>query len=192
MKILILNGSAHRNGSVSKMLKEIRNNIPESNSVEEINVYDLHFAPCTGCMKCRSTGTCCMQHDDAHNFAEKIKDADALVIGSPTYWGNMNGYLKMLFDRIVPVLMGESKKGLPIPMQKGKKAAIAISCTTPFPFNIIAGQTTKNKRALKEILKYSGYKTVGTMVMPGTKMHNDISDRLGKKAKKIAKRISKN
>ncbi|MFO7461466.1 MAG: hypothetical protein R6X07_12680, partial [Desulfatiglandales bacterium] len=41
--------------------------------------------------------------------------------------------LKCLFDRTVPVFMGEKASGIPLPRQKGKGAVIVTACTTPWP-----------------------------------------------------------
>ena len=45
---------------------------------------------------------------DAQRTLQKIQWADVLIVGSPCYWGNMNGHLKVVFDRIVYGMMGES------------------------------------------------------------------------------------
>ena len=82
---------------------------------------------------------------------------DALVIGAPCYWGNMPGTLKVLFDRMVYGLMGESPRGVPLPLHKGKRAIIVSTSTTPWPFNIWFRQTRGTVRALREILKWSGF-----------------------------------
>ena len=92
-----------------------------------------------------------------------------LVVGSPCYWGNLPGELKLLFDRIVYGMMGESPKGIPLPLHKGKKAIIVSTCTTPYPFNILFNQTRGTVKALKEILKWSGFKIVATVERGGTK-----------------------
>lgn len=34
-----------------------------------------------------------------------------IIVGTPVYWGNMNGKLKSLFDRLVGIMMAESKSG---------------------------------------------------------------------------------
>ena len=92
-----------------------------------------------------------------------------LIVGTPVYWANMNGKLKCLFDRLVGVLMGESKHGIPIPLHKGKKAVIVTSCTTPFPFNYICGQSGGAVRAVNEVLKSSGFKVVKKINLSNTK-----------------------
>ena len=95
--------------------------------------------------------------------------AVVLAVGSPCYWGNLPGELKLLFDRIVYGMMGESPKGIPLPLHKGKKAIIVSTCTTPYPFNILFNQTRGTVKALKEILKWSGFKIVATVERGGTK-----------------------
>ncbi|MBO4321037.1 MAG: flavodoxin family protein, partial [Treponema sp.] len=105
----------------------------------------------------------------AHRIETEIKNCDMLFVGTPVYWGNMNGKLKCLFDRLVAILMGESKSGIPIALHKGKKALVVTSCTTPFPFNYLCGQSTGAIRAIKEILKTSGFKITRKVNLSNTK-----------------------
>ena len=85
--------------------------------------------------------------------------------------------------------MGETKLGMPLPLHKGKRALVVTSCTTPFPFNVLAGQSTKAVQAMKEILSYSGFKIFGKIVLPGTKGMKELPPRVEKKARTLAKRI---
>lgn len=190
MKILILNASPRKHGLIAQMLNEIEKSLPESCEVDNIYVNGLSVQPCIGCMKCRTALNCCLPEDDAQRILQKIKEADALVIGSPCYWGNMNGYLKVLFDRMVYGMMGENKIGIPIPLHKGKKAVIVTTCTTFFPFNILFNQTRGVVKSLREILKWSGFKVVGTLEKGGTHKHHTLTEREIKKCKKLAAKIS--
>lgn len=175
MNVLVLNGSPRKNGNVSKILRheleKFLEKNPDSNVIRE-DVSDLKFDFCRGCMACRSKGTCVLPKDDAHRIETEIKDCDAIFVGTPVYWGNMNGKLKSLFDRLVGTLMGESKHGIPIPLHKGKKAFIASSCTTPFPFNYICGQSSGAVRSVKEVLKSSGFKIKGIINLANTKKNS--------------------
>ena len=120
MKILILNGSPRSNGLISRILDTMANEARQHHAeVEVVPVCRLDIHPCTGCMSCRSRHNCVLPEDDAQRTLAKIVEADALVIGSPCYWGNMSGQLKILFDRLVYGLMGESPKGFPLPLHKG-------------------------------------------------------------------------
>ena len=175
--ILVLNGSPRKNGNVYIALKtqteELVRKIEKdgSNKANVIweDVNSLQIKACCGCMKCRTDKNCILPNDDAHRVAEEIKACDMLLVGTPVYWGNMNGKLKMLFDRLVPVLMGESKLGIPIPLHKGKKSVIVTACTTIFPFNYLCGQSSGALRAVKEILKSSGFRICKKVNISGTK-----------------------
>ncbi len=151
--------------------------------IQWVDVPTLNMKFCTGCMACRGKGTCILPEDDAHLLAARIREADALVVGTPTCWGNMSGPLKVLFDRTVPVFMGESLRGIPIPRQKGKRALIITACTTPWPFNIIFPQSRGAIRAIKEVLRTAGYSTLASITRPGSRTSDAIPHALLKKAK---------
>ena len=78
-----------------------------------------------------------------------------------------------------------TKLGIPKPLLKGKKAYIVVTCTTPFPFNILAGQSTKAISAIKEVLATAGFKIKGKFVLAGTKDMGEISQRNVRKVNKI-------
>lgn len=190
MKILILNGSPRRSGKVSELLHVAERGLVQAgDSVTFIDVAALEFRPCAGCMACRSKGACVLPGDDAHKVAEAVRECDGIVVGTPVYWGNVNGRLKCLFDRLVGVMMGESRRGIPIPLHKGKKAAIVTACTTPFPFSVLAGQTGGAERALREILGYSGFRIRSKIALSGTKGMKEIPASARKKAERIFARL---
>jgi len=163
MKILVLNGSPRKNGTVASLLKAVAEVLPAENEVEWIDVCKLNMKYCTACMVCREKEVCILPEDDAHIVGKKIQRADALVIGTPTHWGNMCAPLKLLFDRNVPVFMGESPSGMPTPRQKGKRAVVVTAC--------------------------GGYKTVGTIAKPGTKKSKEISSSLTARAMRLGNKL---
>ncbi len=190
MKILILNGSPRNQGLISQMLdimtEEARIRGAE---VEVIPIRKLQVHPCTGCMACRSRQTCVLPEDDAQHTLQKIQWADVLIVGSPCYWGNMNGHMKVVFDRIVYGMMGESPKGIPQALHKGKKAVIVSTCSTPWPFNIWFNQTRGVVKALREILKWSGFSIKGVIQKGGTKQHPELTESDKKKCRKIIRKL---
>ncbi|MEN6350377.1 MAG: flavodoxin family protein [Syntrophomonas sp.] len=183
MHILVLNGSPHKNETIANLLRMVVEGISNQHQVEWVDVYQLKIKPCIACMKCRPDQQCVLSQDDAHITGRKIRDADAFIVGTPTHWGNMSAQLKLLFDRNVPVFMGESRIGMPIPRQKGKPAVIVTACSTPWPFNFIAAESRGAIRAVNEVLHYGGYNVIGTVVKPGTKKNPAIPNRLRKKSK---------
>lgn len=191
MKVLVINSSHRRNGTIGKLLEIVCSNFSSGVELERVHLHDYQIRPCIGCMKCRSNAICCLPADGAHEIGAKIQAADAIIVGSPVYWGNISGNLKLLFDRIVPILMGEDRFSRPVPLQKGKKAAFITSCTTPWPFNFIFAETRGAKRAIKEIFHFSGYKMVGSIACPGTKNSHGLSARQVARAKMIARKIER-
>ena len=189
MKILVLNGSPRKKGTVATLLKAIADGAAERHEVEWIDVYALKMKPCIACMKCRPDKECVLPEDDAHIVGRKIKDAQGLIVGTPTHWGNMSAQLKLLFDRNVPVFMGEKANGMPIPRQKGKPAVIVTACTTPWPFNFLAGESRGAIRAVHEVLHYGGYKILGKLAKPDSKKKPEISQKLLKRGREMGRRF---
>lgn len=161
-----------------------------SATVQTVRISDLQVKPCTGCMNCRKTLKCVLPEDGAQDTLRKIKECDLFIIGAPCYWGNLPGQLKVLFDRIVYGMMGESPRGIPIPLHKGKRAIIVSTCTTLFPFNIIFNQTRGVVKALKEILKWSGFKVAATIERGGTKT-NPLKEKDLRRCRKVIRNVLK-
>lgn len=185
MKGLILNGSPRQNGKIGQLMKYAAE--VSGTDVELVNVYDLNIRSCTACMKCRTTGICVLPEDDGHQLAHKIAEADWLVVGSPTHWGNMSAGLKNMFDRLVPVFMGESRMGIPQPRQRGKRAVVVAACTTPSPFHVLFRQSRGTVKTIREVLKTGGFR-VYSLEVPGTKGLEVLPE---KYLKKLARRVKK-
>lgn len=184
--IVILNGSPRKNGRVANILKTIAEAASNKYEINWFDVYDLKFRPCLGCMKCRPDKECVLSRDDAHQVGEKIREADALVVGTPTYWGNMSGPLKTLFDRNVPVFEYVDH-GFPSPRQKGKKAVIVTACSASWPYYLLGFQARGAVHAVETVLKSGGYRIVGTLIVANTV--NAIRTSALEKAKRIGARF---
>ncbi|MDD4126458.1 MAG: flavodoxin family protein [Methanomicrobium sp.] len=102
MKVLGISGSMRKNGNTAILVKKVLDYIKDEGcsefETEYITLSGLKIAPCIGCEKCRE-GKWCVQKDDWNSVAEKIVECDILVIGSPTYFYDVNGQTKNLIDR---------------------------------------------------------------------------------------------
>ena len=177
MKLLIINGSPHKKGLISQMLRIFHEQaIATGIEVTEVYANDLQIKPCMGCMACRSKRHCVLPEDDAQRVLTLIQQADAIVIGAPCYWGNIPGQLKLLFDRIVYGMMRDTPR-FPEPLMKGKRLVCISTSTTPFPFNILMNQSHGAIRALREIGRFSGWKIVDTIERGGTATRPQLSPR---------------
>ena len=190
MNILMLNASPRRGGNIDRMLSAMRQEAQKRGAeVTYFRLDELQYAPCRGCMACRSRRHCVMPTDDAPAVLQALQQCQLLIVGAPCYWSSMPGTLKMLFDRMVYGMMGESRRGLPRPLHKGKRAIIVTTCTTPWPFNVLFGQSAGAVRALREILRYSGFRIVGTVQRGGTKARPTLSARELKRCASLVGRL---
>ena len=100
MKVLMLNGSPRKGGNTSIALAEIEKVLAnEGIDVEIMQVGNKEIRGCKGCLYCKEHGKCVMD-DIVNEVAEKLENADGLVIGSPVYYASANGTLICLLDRL--------------------------------------------------------------------------------------------
>ena len=100
-RVILLNGSPHAKGCTATALDEmIRIFKEEGVETELIQVGNKAVHGCVSCGFCSNNGRCVFDDDLVNTVAEKFKDADGLVVGSPVYYGSPNGTLLSLLDRL--------------------------------------------------------------------------------------------
>ncbi|MCD7769957.1 MAG: flavodoxin family protein, partial [Oscillospiraceae bacterium] len=100
MKVLLINGSPHRNGCTARALREVADTL-EQQGIEAVTIQvgNQSIRGCIACGGCEKTGRCVL--DDAVNeAAELFAQCDGLVIGSPVYYASANGTLVSFLDRL--------------------------------------------------------------------------------------------
>ena len=120
MKVLMLNGSPHENGCVFTALSEVAGELEKYGIQSEI--FQLGKKPVMGCISCGAcfkTGKCFYGDDSVNECAEKLREADAFIVGSPVYYAGPNGALCAFLDRL---FYGKSKN------YAGKPAACVVNC----------------------------------------------------------------
>ena len=100
MKVLIVNGSPHRDGNVSVAIRELKK-VFSAEGVEVANVeLGIKRVPgCLGCYTCKKLGKCVVE-DVVNEAADKFKEADGLVVASPVYYASPNGTIVSFLDRL--------------------------------------------------------------------------------------------
>lgn len=76
---------------------------------ELISLADLNISQCRDCKECHKSFVC-VQNDDMQELHRKMKEADYIVLGSPTYFDNVSGLMKTFMDRCVPFYFSEKLK----------------------------------------------------------------------------------
>ena len=102
MKVLMINGSPHPEGNTSIALGEIARQLAE-HGIESETVW-IGNKPVRGCIVCgkckeRASGRCVFDDDVCNRISEKFAEADALVVGSPVYYGQPNGAVLSIIQR---------------------------------------------------------------------------------------------
>ena len=104
MKTIILNGSPRKNWNTALMLKEAQKGAESVGAeTEYIDLFDLTYTGCRSCMACKRKGAerChCFWKDDLSPVIDRIYDADALIIGSPIYLGDITSQVHGLIERL--------------------------------------------------------------------------------------------
>ena len=101
MKVLMLNGSPHAAGCTARALREIETVLTaEGISCETVQVGSMAVRGCAACGYCAKNGRCVFTDDAVNATAERFREADALIIGSPVYYGSANGTLIAFLDRL--------------------------------------------------------------------------------------------
>lgn len=66
---------------------------------ERIHIAANGLRGCTACLGCFNNGGTCVIEDDLNDWFAKAAAADAVIIGSPTYFANVSAETKALLDR---------------------------------------------------------------------------------------------
>ncbi len=106
MKIMAFNGSPRKNWNTATLLqKALEGAASQGAATELIHLYDLTYKGCISCFACKaiggtSYGKCAVQ-DDLTPIFNRIEQADAILMGSPIYWGDISGEIKSFLERLL-------------------------------------------------------------------------------------------
>lgn len=104
--IIAINGSPRKKWNTAILLeKAIEGAVLQGAETELLHLYDLNYEGCTSCFACKirggkSYGKCVMQ-DDLTTVLDRIKDADAIILGSPIYFGSITGKMRCFMERLI-------------------------------------------------------------------------------------------
>lgn len=100
MKVLLINGSPHKEGCTYTALDVVAKSLQEEGVETEIfQIGNKPVAGCMGCGACKKLGKC--RFDDVVNeCAEIAKQADAIIIGSPVHYASASGMATSFMDRL--------------------------------------------------------------------------------------------
>jgi multimeric flavodoxin WrbA len=106
MNVIGINGSPRKQWNTATLVgKALEGAAAQGATTELFHLYDLDFKGCISCFACKlrggkSYGKCAL-NDDLAPVLEKIAAADALVIGSPIYFGTVTGETRSFLERLL-------------------------------------------------------------------------------------------
>ncbi len=104
--VLAINGSPRKMWNTGMLLKKaLEGAVSQGADTELVHLYDLDFKGCTSCFACKlkggkSYGRCAV-NDDLTPVLEKAGEADALILGSPVYFGIVTGEMRSFIERLL-------------------------------------------------------------------------------------------
>jgi multimeric flavodoxin WrbA len=102
MKAIAINGSPRKGGNTEHLLKLVLAPLAAAGwDTELVQVGGQDIRGCKACYHCFKTkdGLCSQKHDCFNECMTKMAAADALILGSPTYFTDVSAELKALLDR---------------------------------------------------------------------------------------------
>ena len=100
MKVTIISGSPHKDGTTALLTAEFIRGAQEAGW--EIVRFDAAFeqiAPCLGCEHCRAENIPCVQKDGMERLISMLLDSQAVALVTPTYYFGFSSQLKRVIDR---------------------------------------------------------------------------------------------
>jgi multimeric flavodoxin WrbA len=100
MKVLAISGSPRPQGNTRYLLEHASQVLQQQGlTTEFISLHNKEILPCTACLQCAEGKNTCILPDDFMPIFDQMGGADALLIGSPVYFGSASPNIMALLDR---------------------------------------------------------------------------------------------
>jgi len=153
MKVVGFIGSARKNGATAQVVNELAKSLDPSGGAKIHYLSDKNIHYCIGCEYCRKNEGC-SQKDEMESLLKEIYESDAVIIGTPIYFGEMSALTKIFTDRLYPAYRGKGVSRL-----RGKKLYLVYSQHS-------SPQTYSDSRACEAayLFKFLGFEIVKVLV----------------------------
>ena len=120
MKVIGIVGSPRKNGNTNILVQQVLEGAAEAGA-ETRNFFlnEMNYKGCQGCGYCKINDKCKIE-DDLTELFDELASADGVVFGSPIYFGQFTGQMRLFIDRCFSLINADFSPRLPA----GKKAVI--------------------------------------------------------------------
>lgn len=98
MTLLGISSSPVEGGNVDRMVRHILKRTGAD--IQFVNLSQLSYSPCRACAHLCAGDNFCKLEDDLQPLYAELLKAEALVLGTPSYFNNMNGYMTVFLERL--------------------------------------------------------------------------------------------
>ena len=141
MRVLLINGSPRREGNTFLALREVAKVLEQEGIESEIvGVGTRAVRGCIACNTCKQHGDnrCTFDDDICNEVSAKMAESDGLIVGSPVYYGQPNGTVIALVQRMLysngAAFNGKPVAGVAVCRRGGATAALQ---TLNMPFQLL-------------------------------------------------------
>lgn len=102
MKVIAFNGSARKDGNTAILIRQVFGELEaEGIETELVQLAGQKIRGCTACGQCykNKNQRCVIENDVVNDCIEKMRAADGIILGSPTYFADLTSEMKALIDR---------------------------------------------------------------------------------------------
>ena len=102
MKVIAFNGSPHEDGNTYRLIRHTLDEIEKAGiKTELVQIGGKKVHPCVACWKCFESldRQCAVKNDMVNECIGKMAEADAIIIGTPTYFSGVTPEIKAFMDR---------------------------------------------------------------------------------------------
>jgi multimeric flavodoxin WrbA len=133
MKITCILGSPRVKGNSATIVQRFLDTSEALGAQTETFLLNkLSYRGCQACYACKTKLDRCILKDDLSPVLEAVREADVLVIATPTYYGDVTGQLKCFIDRTYSYLKPDYiTSSQPSRLAPGKKLLFIITQGSP-------------------------------------------------------------
>jgi multimeric flavodoxin WrbA len=196
-KIVAILGSYRKGGIIDQAVTEILHSA-EAGGAQTTKIYllDKRIGFCTNCRSCTQAPGAprgkCVQQDDMESILLEIEAADAIVLGAPVNFFNINALTRRFMERLVCCVYwpwGQMSPTLRIKDRRKKAVLVTSSAMPGFMVRLFTGAV----RALKIMAQTLGAKTDKVLIvgLAAGEQTPRLSARQARKAQAIGSRLAR-
>ena len=165
MKVAGFSGSPRKDANTDRLVGHVLAGARAAGAETKLlRIADLKIKGCICCYYCKSHDTCSI-NDDMQGIYKDIHAADAVVIGSPVYMGQMTGQTKTFIDRLLPLLNADFTTRLK------QHPALVLVFTQGQPDTSMFKPYMENTH---KMMGFLGFSPKGIIVAGGTRENTDV------------------